>query len=71
MLQLATHAGARVTGVCGAGRLDLVRSLGADQVIDYTVQVPDLGLDDVRPDPPARRRAAPRVLRRRLRLAPR
>ena len=36
--------------------LDLVRSLGADQVIDYTVQDPDLGLDDVRPDPPARRR---------------
>ncbi|OPC78754.1 NAD(P)-dependent alcohol dehydrogenase [Embleya scabrispora] len=33
---LAKVFGARVTGVCGAGKADLVRSLGADEVIDYT-----------------------------------
>ncbi|SCG40141.1 NAD(P)-dependent alcohol dehydrogenase [Micromonospora inositola] len=35
-VQLAVAAGARVTGVCGPGKLDLVRSLGATEVIDYT-----------------------------------
>jgi NADPH:quinone reductase-like Zn-dependent oxidoreductase len=35
-VQLARHLGAEVTGVCGTGKVDLVRSLGAVRVIDHT-----------------------------------
>ncbi len=39
-VQIAKAMGATVTGVCSAAKVDLVRSLGADHVIDYQ-------LDDV------------------------
>ena len=45
-IQLAKRAGAQVTGVDNAGKLDFMRSLGADQVIDYASD------DFTRPDEP-------------------
>jgi NADPH:quinone reductase-like Zn-dependent oxidoreductase len=59
-VQIAAALGAEVTGVCGTGNVELVRSLGAARVIDYTKedftrdgQRYDVILDNVLNRPPS------------------
>ncbi|GAA1967622.1 NAD(P)-dependent alcohol dehydrogenase [Microbacterium deminutum] len=47
-VQLAAAAGARVTAVCSGGNAELVRSLGAERVIDYAIE--DFAAGDERYD---------------------
>jgi len=47
-VQLAKHVGAEITAVCDTANIDLVRSLGAGRVIDYTRE--DFTQDDRRYD---------------------
>ncbi len=42
-VQIAASMGATVTGVCSARNIDMVRSIGADHVIDYTKEDFTLG----------------------------
>jgi NADPH:quinone reductase-like Zn-dependent oxidoreductase len=60
-VQIAAELGAEVTGVCGPDNVELVRSLGASRVIDYTREDftdgrvwYDLILDNVGNRPPRR-----------------
>lgn len=46
-VQLAKASGAHVTGVCGTGKVELVRQLGADEVVDYTREELPTGQHDL------------------------
>lgn len=39
VIQLAKHMGANITSVCSGRNFDLVKSLGSDELIDYTLEI--------------------------------
>lgn len=58
--QIAKHFGGTVTAVCSTANLDLVRSLGADAVLDYTKEkIPEGAQYDVVFDAVGRRKTSP------------
>jgi NADPH:quinone reductase-like Zn-dependent oxidoreductase len=71
-VQLARHAGAEVTGVCGPDNMELVRSLGAIAVLDYTAieTLPDGAAWDLVLDAVGKRRSSPLKVACRQAVAP-
>ncbi len=71
-VQLARHIGAEVTGVCSTANMDLVASLGASTVLDYTVEdfTDQKERYDVILDAVGRRKSAAALRRSRHVLAP-
>jgi NADPH:quinone reductase-like Zn-dependent oxidoreductase len=71
-VQLARHVGCEVTGVCSTANLDLVASLGASRVVDYSVEDFTDGAEryDLVLDAVGRRKSAAALRRCRRVLAP-
>lgn len=71
-VQLAWHFGALVTGVCSTSNVDLVKSLGADSVIDYTQEEVTTGGEryDLIFDAVGKRKSSPFKLQCREALTP-
>ena len=68
-VQIAKAFGAEVTGVCSTAKMDMVRALGADHVVDYTREDFTDGKRSLRRDP--RHRRQPCVCRSSVEPSPR